>query len=54
MTKWFAYFQDKGKTVHFRLITSKDLPTAEIMAEELAIRNESEFVGVIIAPLSFV
>ena len=54
MTKWFAYFKDKGKSVHFKLVAAKDISTAEIMAEELAVRNKNECVGVIIAPLSYV
>lgn len=53
MTKWFAYFKDKGKSPHFKLVTSKDLPTAEMMAEELAVRNKNECIGVIIAPQTF-
>lgn len=52
MTKWFAYYKDKRKTPYFKLIASKDLPTAEMMAVELAVRNKSECVGIIIAPLS--
>ena len=53
MTKWFAYFRDKGKSPHFRLIVSKDLPTAELIATELAARNEIECSGVIVAPELF-
>lgn len=53
MTKWFAYYRDKGKTPHFKLIASKDLTTAEMMAGELATRNKSECIGVIVAPQAF-
>ena len=53
MTKWFGYFKDGKKVIHFRLISAADLTTAEVMANELAVRNKSECVGVIIAPDSF-
>ena len=53
MTKWFAYFKDKNKLPCFRLITSKDLPTAEMMVIELAARDKSECVGIIVAPQSY-
>ncbi|KKN33638.1 hypothetical protein LCGC14_0801760 [marine sediment metagenome] len=53
MTKWFAYFRDKSKLPHFKLITAKDLTVAEMMASELAVRNKSECIGVIVAPQLF-
>lgn len=53
MTKWFAYFRDKGKEAHFKLIASKALSTAEMMAVELAVRDKMELIGLIVAPQSF-
>ena len=53
MTKWFGCFKDEGKSTHFKLIASRDLPTAEMMAEELAIRDKNECIGVIVAPRRF-
>lgn len=53
MTKWFAYFRDKRKEPHFRLVASRDLGTAEIMAEELAVRDKIKCIGVIVAPELF-
>lgn len=53
MTKWFAYFRDKDKSPHFKLVAARGLSVAEMMAEELAVRNKSECIGIIVAPLSF-
>jgi len=53
MTKWFAYYRDKDKTPHFKLIASENLSIAEMMAEELAVRNKTRCIGVIIAPSIF-
>ncbi len=49
MTNWFVYFKDKG--VHYKLVAAKDLPTAVMMGEELAARDKSECIGVIVAPV---
>lgn len=53
MTKWFAYFKEGKKLPHFKLISSRDISTGEMMAEELAVRNGNEFIGIIVAPQFF-
>jgi hypothetical protein len=53
LTRYFVYFQVTGKEPSFKLMAAKDLDTAEVIAMDIAVRDEVSLIGVTVAPDRF-
>ena len=53
MTRWFAWFQGERDIAYFRLLIADSLEVAEMMANDLASRDKTKLIGIIVAPGQF-
>ena len=49
MTRWCIWFHTEDKVSFFKLVAADNLEVAEMMGNDLASRNKSKVIGIIVA-----
>jgi len=53
MTRWFAWFTEGDKLPSFKLLLAENIQVAEMMGNDLASRNKTKLIGIIVASEKF-